>query len=180
MQKTSNNKFYLHNLSNRNGEHLTDFSLENGLTCLNTKFQKKKGKLWTYTYTKIAKAQADYIIINKKWINSALNCVAYSSSERVSSSHRTVTVEIPLSLCRYTTQTTRTMHFAWSLLNNRNISDEYMITLRNKFDALQEISETLTPNDKYENFVNAHMEAVAEWILTKLRTKQSSMGDIGI
>ena len=55
-----------------------------------------------------------------------------------------------------------------------------MITLRNKFDALQEISETLTPNDKYENFVNAHMEAVAECILTKLRTKQSSMGNIGI
>ena len=72
------------------------------------------------------------------------------------------------------------MHYDWSLLNNRNISDKYMITLRNKFDALQEISETLTPNDKYENFVNAHMEAVAECILPKLRTKQSSMGDIGI
>ena len=44
-------KFYLHNSSKRNGEHLTDFSLENGLTCLNTIFQKRKGKLWTYTCT---------------------------------------------------------------------------------------------------------------------------------
>ena len=34
-----------------------------------------------------------------------------------------------------------------------------MITLRNKFADLQEISETLIPNDEYENSFNAHMEA---------------------
>ena len=33
----------------------------------------------------------------------------------------------------------------------------YMVTVRNKFDTLQEISETYTPNDEYENFVSAHM-----------------------
>ena len=42
--KNENNKFSLHNSSSRNGEHQTDFSLENGLTCLNTKFQKKNQK----------------------------------------------------------------------------------------------------------------------------------------
>ena len=47
--KYENNKFCLHNSSNKNGEHLTEFSRENGLTCLNTIFQKRKGKLWTYT-----------------------------------------------------------------------------------------------------------------------------------
>ena len=57
------------------------------------------------------------------------------------------------------------------MLNNRDISDKYTITLRNKFDGLQEISETVTPNDEYENFVNAHMEAAAECIPTKLRAK---------
>ena len=39
-----------------------------------------------------------------------------------------------------------------------------MLTLRNKFVALQEISETPTPNDEYENFVNAHLEVAAECI----------------
>ena len=39
--KNINNKFSLHNLSSRNGERLT----ENGFTYLNTKFQKRKGKL---------------------------------------------------------------------------------------------------------------------------------------
>ena len=85
--KNENNKFSQHNLSNRNGEHQTALLLENELTCLNTKFQKRKGKLWTYTGTNNAKAQIDYILMNKKWINSTLNCEAYSSFEGVSSNH---------------------------------------------------------------------------------------------
>ena len=46
-----------------------------------------------------------------------------------------------------------------------------MLTLRNEFNALLEISETPTPNDKYKNFVTAHLEAVAECIPTKERAK---------
>ena len=40
--KNVNHKFNLHKLSNRNGEHLTDFTQEKRLTCLNTKFQKER------------------------------------------------------------------------------------------------------------------------------------------
>ena len=40
-----NHKFSLHNLSKRNGQHLTDFMIEKRLTCLNTHFQKKEEKL---------------------------------------------------------------------------------------------------------------------------------------
>ena len=42
------------------------------------------------------------------------------------------------------------------------------MTQRNKFDALQEILETFTPNDEYEKFVKVHIEEVAaECIPTK-------------
>ena len=132
------------------------------------------GKLWTYTYTNNAKAQIDYILINKKWINSALNCEAYSSFEGV----------IPiteLSQQRYVWAYTgiqdkqpKPTHYDWSSLNNRDISNKYTITLRNKFDALQEISKTLTPNKEYENFVNDHVVAEAECIPTKLRVEHKS------
>ena len=47
--KNGNNKYSLHNTSNRNGQYLTDFMIENRLTCLNTNYQKTEGKLWTYT-----------------------------------------------------------------------------------------------------------------------------------
>ena len=164
--KTVNHKFSLHNSSNRNGEHVTDFMLENRLTCLNTKFQKRKRKLSTYTYTYALtpKGQIDYVFINKKWNNSALNCEKYFSFEGVSSDHRLVMAKIRLSLRRNATQTATTLHYDWSLLNNRDIRNKYTITLRNKFDAQQEKSETHTLNDEYEIFVNVHLEVAAECI----------------
>ena len=85
--KNVNHKFSLHNLLNTNGEHLKDFTLENRLICLNTKFQKKEGKLWNYNYANNTKAQIDHVFINKKWNNSALNYEAYASFEDVSSNH---------------------------------------------------------------------------------------------
>ena len=74
-----------------------------------------------------------------------------------------------MSLQKNTARTT-TVHYDWSLLNIRDIRDEYALTLRNKFDALQK-SETHTPNDEYENVVNVPSEAAAEFIPTKQRAK---------
>ena len=50
--KVENNKFSMQNLPNRNGKYLTDFSLKNSLSCLNTIMLK----------------HLDYILINRKWI----------------------------------------------------------------------------------------------------------------
>ena len=71
--KNGKNRYSLHNTSNRNGKHLTEFMMENRLTCLKTNYQKREGKLWTYTYANNNKAQIDYVFINKKWKNSAMN-----------------------------------------------------------------------------------------------------------
>ena len=167
--KNVNYKFSLNNSSNRNGEYLTDFTLENRLTSLDTKFQKRKRKRWTYTYASNTKAQIEYVFINKKWNNSALNREGYSFFEGVSSDHRIVTAKIRLSLRRNPARTKTTAHYDWSLLNNMDIRDKYMLKLRNKIDALQEKSETHTPNDEYENFVNTYLEAAVECIQIKQR-----------
>ena len=171
IEKNRNNKYSLHNTSNRNGQHLIDFMIENRLTCLNTNFQKKEGKLWTYTYANKSKAQIDYVFINKKWKNSAMNWEAYSSFEGVSSDHRRVTAKIRLSLRKNATRTATTKHYDWALLNNRDIRDKYALELRNRFEALQEKTEKVTSNDEYENFVEAHLEAASKCIPTKPRTK---------
>ena len=123
------------------------------LTCLNTNFQKREGKLWTHTYTNKSKAQIDYLFINRKWKNSAMNCEAYSTFEGVSSDHRIVTAKIRLSLRKSATRTATTRHYDWTLLNNRDIRDKYALELRNRFETLQEKTEKVTPNDEYENFV---------------------------
>ena len=168
--KNRHNKYSLHCASNRNGQHLIDFMIENRLTCLNTNYQKREGKLWTYTYTNNSKAQIDYVFINKKWKNSAINCEAYSSFEGVSSDHQIVTAKIRLSLRKNAKRTANTKHYDWALLN-RDIRDKNVVELRNRFESLQEKTEKSTPNDEYENFVNAHREAAAKCIPTKPRTK---------
>ena len=83
------------------------------------------------------------------------------------------TTKIWLSLRKNATQTTTTIHYDWALLNNKDIRNKYVIALGNKFNTLREKTETHTPNDEYENFVNAHLEAAAKYIPTKHRTKSS-------
>ena len=41
IDKDENYKFCLHNLPNKNGKYLTDFSLKNSLSHQNTKFEKR-------------------------------------------------------------------------------------------------------------------------------------------
>ena len=69
------------------------------------------------------------------------------------------------------TRTATTKHYDWALLNNRDIRDKYVLELRNRFETLQEKTEKGTPNNEYENFVKAHLEAAAKCIPTKPRTK---------
>ena len=99
-----------------------------------------------------------------------MNCEAYSSFEGVSSDHRIVTAKIQLSLRRNTKRTATTKHYDWALLNNRDIRDKYILELSNRFETLQK-TEKSTPNDKYGNFVNAHLKVAAKCIPTKLKTK---------
>ena len=48
IRKKGNHKYSQYsqyNSSNKNGQHLTDFTIENRLTCLNTNLKKKRGKI---------------------------------------------------------------------------------------------------------------------------------------
>ena len=94
----------------------------------------------------------------------------------MSSDQRIVTAKIRLSLRKNATRTATTKRYDWTLLKNRDIrdryvGDRYVGELRNRFETLQEKTEKGIPNDEYENFVNAHLEAAAKCIPTKPRTK---------
>ena len=78
-------KYAYHTTTNRNGIMLKNFLLENNLICLNTKFQRRTGQLWTHDSPNGSKAQLDYLIINKKWQNSAKNCRTFNSFVTVGS-----------------------------------------------------------------------------------------------
>ena len=116
-------------------------------------------------------SQQDYIFINKKWVNSILICEAYFFFEGVSSNHRLVTARIHLRLCRNKKLRVKTTCYVCSSLTNTDKGNKYTITVRNKFDLLQEISETYSTNDEYENFINSYMEATTECMIIKSRAK---------
>ena len=90
--------YSLHQNTNRNGNMLKNYILENNLKCLNTHFQKRRGKSWTHTSPNASNSQIDYVIINRKWKNSAINCRAYNSFISVATDHRIVSAHIRLSL----------------------------------------------------------------------------------
>ena len=90
--KNEHNKFCLHNSSNKQISHLKK---RQHALILNS---RKRRENYGLTLTQIILKQIDYILINKKWINSTLNCEAYSSFEGVSSNHRFVIEKIRLSI----------------------------------------------------------------------------------
>ena len=98
-----------------------------------------------------------------------MNCEAYSSFEWVSSDHRIISANIHLSQCRTKTWTDKASWYDWSSIAKSNKYNQYMVTVRNKFDTLQEIFERHISNDQYENSVTAHVEAAVECILIKSR-----------
>ena len=105
INKDGNNKFCLRDLLNRNEIYQADFSLENRLSCLNTKFQKRKGKQWIWTYSQNIRVQLDYTSIDRTLIDNVWKCEAHSSIEGVFYDHRIVSAKIPLSQHRNKKQT---------------------------------------------------------------------------
>jgi len=84
--KLGHDKGHIHSFhteTNRNGSYLIDFLNESNMSCINTKFQKRRGKKWTFSYPNGVKAQIDFLLINKKWKNSAINCEAFNSDHRI-------------------------------------------------------------------------------------------------
>ena len=92
------NMFTLYEENNCNGDCLEQFIIENNMKCLNTLFLKKTGKLWTQTHPNGSKSQVDFILINRKWINSVKNCEAYNTFDYVFSDHRIISCTLNLSL----------------------------------------------------------------------------------
>ena len=74
-----------------------------------------------------------------------------------------------------TTEQRPIKQYDWPLLTNRDIRYIH-VSIKKKYDALREQKETATPNEEYENFVNAHLEAAAEFIRTEQEETIESHG----
>ena len=150
VSNTDSFKNSFHAVTNRNGEWLKDFLIENKLVCLNTFYQKRTGKKWTFTYPNSANAQIDFILINKKWVNCSMNCEPFSSFSSFSSDHRIITAKIRLSFRSNKLKTAMTPRYDWTKLRDHNLSNQFKITLSNRYQSLQDESNDITANSSYQ------------------------------
>ena len=165
--------YSLHQNTNRNGNMLKNYILENNLICLNTHFQKRRGHSWTHTSPNASNSQIDYVIINRKWKNSAINCRANNYFISVATDHRIVSAYIRLSLRANKRRKSNRKNFEWSeLRNNSTLRSPFVIKVQNRFEALQNTSLLPTANSIYTNFEISCKEIAAETIPLKPKTKR--------
>ena len=170
IQDTKGRSF--HEETNRNGQMLLDLIKECNLVSISTKFIKKKGKLWTYTYPNKQKAHLDHILINKKWQNSALDCEAYNTMISVGSDHRPCTAKLRLSLRASKVSKTKKIPYDWSKLRTENdVQSRYSIEVKNRFAVLEKEEDT-TADTMYNNIIQAHQEAAEMHVPLKPRKKK--------
>jgi exonuclease III len=163
-------RYTYHQSTNTNGKFLLEHALECDMLINNTRFEKKKGKLWTLISDLSGrKSRIDYILVNKKWKNSVKNVEPYNSFSSLGSDHRLLTARIKQSL-RMTKNPPRKKNFDWSTLRNTEIQTMYTITVKNRFAELGLESDCSTV--KYENFIQANKEAAEALIVQKKRNKQ--------
>ena len=143
------------------------------MLCINTPFQKRRGNLWTHTYPNGYRAQLDYMMINKKWINSVQNCKARYSLEGISIDHRIVSLRIKLSLQANKKKSNTKIANNWEhLINNEDLQNRFSTSLRNRYNILQHEDTKESANSAYQNFVKAHKETAEMLIPQKEKVKQ--------
>lgn len=167
-------KYTYHEKTNGNGKLLLNMAEETNMMITNTRFQKRKGKLWTFiSDMNGSKTQIDYIMINKKWKNSVKDIEAYSNFASIGSDHRILTARLKLSL-RITKTPPRKVTYEWGTLrSDKHIQQLYNVQVKNRYAELNiETDDNVT--NTYQNFIKANEEAASNLLSIKKQSKRKN------
>ena len=143
------------------------------MLCINTRFRKRKGKLWTHTYPNGDRAKLDYMMTDKKSINSVEICEAYHSLEGISTDHLIVSLRIKLSLRANTKKSNTKIAFNWEhLINNEDLQNQVGTLLRNCYNILQHEDTNESANNAHQNFAKGPKETAEMMIPQKEKVKR--------
>ena len=159
--------------TNDNGRRHLDVMEEHHLVAANTLFQKRPGKIWTWTSPHNTYHQLDYIFVRSKWKNSVTNCEAYSTLSSLFSDHRIVTAKVSLRLRSTKPNASKKVtKYIWSdLATNKEMQEKYAVEVRNRYQLLLNESEEPVVRD-YDKFVQATAEAAKECLRPIPRSKK--------
>ena len=101
-------------------------------------------------------SQIDFLIINKKWKNSIINCRAYNSFISIASDHRILSIKIKLSFKANKKKCSKNKLNDWSRLKyDRELRNSFITKIKNTFSVLQDTSNdesNSSANTKYLQF----------------------------
>jgi len=161
-----------HDETNRNGRFLLDLVAGCELFSLNNSFRKRPGKQWTFTYPNQQRAQLDYILMNRKWHSSAVDCEPYNTFHSVGSDHQIVTARIRLSF-RSNVKSQRSQQHDWSkLLTDNDVRLAYTVEVNNRFEVLQAADESSTAESVSTNIIRAHEYAAKRHVPSRQRRRR--------
>ena len=145
---------------------------------------KPKGHLWTFEYPSGGRAQLDYLIFRKKWMNSVKNSRSYSSFNSVGSDHRIVSSTVKLSLRSSKKAKPLPMRLIdWKAVStNSFLSKQFSLDVFNKFQSL---STTEINDENVEDVYDTLMKSTEEFALSTLpkkekRTKSKPLNSLSV
>ena len=161
--------FTLAKETNRNGKHMKDFMEQHNLVATNTRFQNRKGRLWTHRRPNGTCIQLDYILVRKKWVNSIKNSRAYSSFEGVNSDHRIVSCTCQISYRKSKPLIKDPMkRIDWKAVARDNIlSEQFTVAVHNRFSSLRDKLDQNNISTVYNTLITANEEIALEMLPKK-------------
>ena len=154
--------------TNDNGERLILFRSMNNLCIGNTYFAHKSihKKTWRSPDGRI-KNEIDYICINKRWRSTIQDVRTYRGAD-VGTDHHLVRASLRLRFKRQKERIT-VRPYAIEKLKDHNTVTQYQITIQNRFEQLQYITDV---NEHWKQFKEAVTESAEETIGRRRRTQK--------
>lgn len=154
-------KLSYHQHHNENGGLLHTLISEENLIILNTKFQRKKNKLWTFSSDGNNPQSLDFIITRKKWANSVKNIEAFTFFESLGSDHRVVVASLKMSF-RVEKLHKSKANVDWTKLKNNDIALKFESRVKELLEHGNKDKDEEDPTIKYQRFVDANAIAAKE------------------
>ena len=156
---------------NERGDRLAEFAVENELTIMNTVFLQHPRRLYTWTSPDgNYRNQIDYIIAPKRW-KSSITRVKTLPGADCGTDHELLSARVKINLKRMK-RGERIIRYDVS-----NITDEYKVEVKNRFEELKRIAEEREPDELAREIGVIFLEAAATHLPRKRRKNKVWISD---
>ena len=174
-ERTDEEKYIVgpHSLGIRNeaGDRLITFCTENDLVVTNTMFKQHPRRLFTWISPDgKTKNQIDDILVQRRWRSSIMSAKTLPSAE-CDSDHQLLAAKLKIKLKKLF-KGSRPLR-----IDTSNITEEYKVEIKNRFEILMAVQEELSPDELATNAKNIFISAAKDLIPLKKTHRNKWIAD---